>query len=88
MADQTLLLKRQEAAALLGIGATTFSAWVAAGILPLPLAGTKMWSRVQLERAAAGLPFVPSETASTPEPEVDYWAQYKLENPSNRSGKR
>lgn len=77
MTDGPLLLARTEAANLLGISPSTFSAWVAVGILPGPVAGTKRWSRVQLERAASGLPWVPPDAPEkSADDAFDAWEEW------------
>ncbi|WP_139198801.1 hypothetical protein [Devosia sp. YR412] len=56
-----LTLTRLQAAELCGLSPSGFDVWVRRGIVPPPIMGTKRWSRVQLERALAGLPWVPPE---------------------------
>lgn len=73
----TLTLTRSEAAALCGLTPSGFDSWVRRGIVPPPLMGTKRWSRVQLERALAGLPWVPPDTAIAEE--TDPWAEWQAD---------
>jgi hypothetical protein len=56
-----LTLTRGQAAALCGLTPSGFDGWVRLGIVPPPIMGTRRWSRVQLERALAGLPWVPPD---------------------------
>jgi len=49
-----LVLTRPEAAALCSVCPSTFDNWVRKGIVPGPMAGTRRWSRVAIERAIAG----------------------------------
>jgi len=44
-------LTREEAADFCGIAPSTFDAWVRAGKMPGPVAGTKRWDLKALERA-------------------------------------
>jgi hypothetical protein len=52
--DLPLTVTRQEAAKMCNISVQTFDTWVAKGILPKAIAGTRRWSRVAIERAIAG----------------------------------
>jgi excisionase family DNA binding protein len=52
--EQALALTRQEAAELCRISVQTFDKWVRRGTLPGPIAGTRRWSRRDIERRLAG----------------------------------
>lgn len=73
----TLTLTRTQAAELCGIGTTTFDSWIRRGVVPPPIAGTKRWSRVQLERALAGQSWVPPDQVE----EEDPYLKWKRDNP-------
>ena len=49
-----LALTREQAAELCGLTPAGFDVWVRKGIVPGPLAGTRRWSRAELERALGG----------------------------------
>jgi hypothetical protein len=51
MPDAPRLMTRQEAAAYCNLKATAFSTWVASGLLPRPLPGTRRWDRRKLDIA-------------------------------------
>lgn len=72
-----LTLSRTQAAELCGISPSGFDGWVRRGIVPPPIAGTRRWSRVQLERALAGRPWVPPDQVE----EEDPMARWERENP-------
>lgn len=79
--QQPLLITRIEAATLLGVSLGTFSQWVAAGIMPPPLPGTHRWSRVQIERAASGLPWLPPDSIAEPEAK-SFWDEFRANEQS------
>lgn len=72
-----LSLTRAEAAKVCGLSPSGFDSWVRRGVVPPPIAGTKRWSRVQLERALAGQCWVPPDSGATSaekgEDEYDAW---------------
>jgi predicted DNA-binding transcriptional regulator AlpA len=47
-----LFLDRPQCAAMCGLSLSTFDSWVRKSILPKPLAGTRRWSRTEIEQAA------------------------------------
>lgn len=44
------LISRKEAASFCGISASRFSQWVTAGVMPMPIQGTRRWDRLAIER--------------------------------------
>ena len=73
-----LTLTRPEAAALCGLTPAGFDMWVRKGVVPPPLPGTRRYSRVQIERALAGMPFVPTDAAV--QKPVDAYAEWAREH--------
>lgn len=77
MTNQPLLLTRKEAAHLLGVSIGTFGKWVMEGVMPPQIPGTQRWSKLQLERAASGLSWLPPDAGpgqidDAPDP-LDQW---------------
>jgi hypothetical protein len=52
--NRPMVLTRPEASALCCVCPSTFDAWVRRGVVPGPMAGTRRWSRIAIERALAG----------------------------------
>lgn len=44
------LISRAEAAKYCGISTSRFSQWVTAGVMPMPIRGTRRWDRIAIER--------------------------------------
>ncbi|AUC97086.1 hypothetical protein CWS35_24695 [Bradyrhizobium sp. SK17] len=68
MAEQRLI-SGADAAAYCGVTPATFSKWVAAGVIPPPIPGTRRWDRKAIDQAldrASGIP-----TTQSPEDESD-----------------
>ena len=73
--DVSLVVTRREAAKMCNISVQTFDVWVRKGILPPPIAGTRRWSRVAIERALAG-----DIRTSSAEHEPSAYEQWKCHN--------
>jgi predicted site-specific integrase-resolvase len=69
--EQALALTRREAAELCRISVHTFDTWVRKGILPGPIAGTRRWSRRDIERRLAGE--IPVPLATAPVSSFEQW---------------
>ena len=65
-------MKRADAAKYCGISPATFSRWIAVGIMPRSIPGTRVWDRVALDRALDRVSAV-SITASREKNEVERW---------------
>jgi hypothetical protein len=65
-------MKRADAAKYCGIAPATFSRWIAVGIMPHSIPGTRVWDRVALDRALDRVSAV-SITASREKNEVESW---------------
>ena len=65
-------LSREQAAAYIGVGVTTFDAMVADGRMPKPrrINGRKVWDRIELDLYFAELPHDGETEDALPEPEV------------------
>ncbi|MCP1852102.1 MULTISPECIES: helix-turn-helix transcriptional regulator [unclassified Bradyrhizobium] len=76
------LMTGAQAAAYLGITTVTLAKWVAAGIVPPPLPGTRRWDRKAIDLAldkASGIAVPPSITSE--EDEYTKWKQgYEARN--------
>jgi hypothetical protein len=70
-----LVLTRPQAAAMCVISLGTFDSWVRKGILPGPIAGTRRWSRLAIERALSG-----QLTAASASTEDRPFAEWKRAN--------
>lgn len=66
-----IALTRSQAAGMLGLTPSGFDVWVRKGIAPPPIAGTRRWSRVALERAISGTAI---------DVELDPFEQWEAEN--------
>ena len=76
-----LALTRSQAAELCGLTPSGFDTWVRRGVVPPPVMGTRRWSRVQIERALAGQPWVPPESGATAaEQGEDKYEAWRLED--------
>jgi predicted DNA-binding transcriptional regulator AlpA len=64
-----LFLDRQQCAAMCGLTLSTFDSWVRKSLLPRPVAGTRRWSRFEVEQAARRDP----ATASGSESPFEQW---------------
>jgi hypothetical protein len=79
-----------EAAEYCGLVPASFSAWVAAGRLPGPLAGTRRWDRKAIDLAldkASGI-VAPSIAPDSQEAEDDWERKYEARKVAAGTGKR
>lgn len=69
------LLSGAEAAAYLGISRATFAKWVAAGLAPKPLTGTRRWDRKALDLALDKASGIVTPTSISEDDEYANWKQ-------------
>lgn len=64
--NEPLTLTRQQAAELCGLSPSGFDLWVRRGIVPGPIAGTRRWSRVAIQRSISGAELEPANDNASP----------------------
>jgi hypothetical protein len=82
------LMSGSSAAAYCGVTLATWSKWVATGIMPKPLPGTRRWDRKAIDLTLDKASGITTVTAPEDEDPLEAWSKWDAENQARKATAR